>query len=273
MTPDREKLHLKACSQGDLTYSDPRTGYPVFTALALERRGDCCGCGCRHCPYGHQEVTPDERAMLHRDPWIEGDLPKGPVDLLFWSGGKDSYLTLRALEREAARPTVLLTTFDGRSEQVAHQEVLVQEIRHQRKRLGCAQVLVPLFPGTGYMDRVLLGIQTLQFRTPVARLVFGDLHLDHVRTWREDAFSACSDIASIPIHLPLWGVPYEELLNDLESAPVQARVSAVADESCAQVISVGDLFNRDLIARLPNGIDEFGENGEFHSCIEFLPKT
>ena len=270
MTISIEEIHRKACVRGQLTYTDPETGYRVFTAVALERRGDCCGCGCRHCPYGHHEVNPEKRATLHQDPWIEGVLPEGPVDLLFWSGGKDSYLTLRALMREAIRPTVLLTTFDGRSEQVAHQEVLIADVRRQREALGCAQVLVPLFPGMDYMDRVLLGIQTLQFRLAVARLVFGDLHLDHVRTWREGAFSACPALAEIPMHLPLWGVSYEELLDDLEAAPVRARVSAVADEACAQVISVGDLFGRDLIAQLPEGVDRFGENGEFHSYVEIL---
>ena len=67
-----------------------------------------------------------------QDPWVEGELPEGPVDILFWSGGKDSYLALRALEREAKRPTVLLTTFDGRSEKVAHQEIVIDDVRRQR---------------------------------------------------------------------------------------------------------------------------------------------
>ena len=268
MTPTIDELHRKACSRGQLAYTDPQTGYRVFTAVALERRGDCCGCGCRHCPYGHLEVDPDKRARLQQDPWTEGTLPEGPVDVLFWSGGKDSYLTLRALMREATRPTVLLTTFDGRSEQVAHQEVKLADIRRQREALGCAQVLIPLFPGMDYMDRVLFGIQVLKRRVEVARLVFGDLHLEHVRTWREEALSGCPELAEIPMHLPLWGVSYDELLEDLESAPAQARVSAVADEACAEVISVGDVFGRELIARLPEGVDRFGENGEFHSYVE-----
>ena len=266
------QLHQAACDRGELVYTDPRTGYRVFTALGLEQRGDCCGCGCRHCPYGHREVDPELRADLHRDPWIEGGLPGGPVDLLFWSGGKDSYLTLRALNREAKRPMVLFTTFDGRSEKVAHQEVVVEDIRRQREALCCAQVLVPLFPGTDYMDSVVLGIQTLRLRVDVARLVFGDLHLEHVRSWREEALAERRDLGNIPMHLPLWGRSYEDLLDDLEAAPVRARVSAVADESCAQVISVGDRFDRALIARLPEGVDRFGENGEFHSYVEFSPR-
>ena len=271
MTLPTEQLHREACERGELLYTDPRTGYRVFTALGLERRGNCCGCGCRHCPYGHREVNSERRAQLDRDPWIEGVIPECPVDLLFWSGGKDSYLTLRALQREAKRPAVLFTTFDGRSEQVAHQEVLVADVRRQREALGCAQVLVPLFPGADYMDRVLLGIQTLQLRVGVERLVFGDLHLEHVRAWREDALSARPELAEMPMHLPLWGRSYEELLDDLEASPVRARVSAVADEACAEVISVGDLFGRALIARLPEGADHFGENGEFHSYVEILP--
>ena len=251
-----------------MSYIDPRTGYRVFTALALEKRGDCCGCGCRHCPYGHREVETERRTQLHQDPWSEGELPEGPVDLLFWSGGKDSYLALRALERETKRPVVLLTTFDGRSEKVAHQEILIEDVRRQRKALGFAQVLVPLFPSTDYIERILLAIQVVQRRCTIARFVFGDLHLDHVRTWREDTLGSCPELSSIPMHLPLWGWSYEDLLNELDAAPAMPRVSAVADEACARVVSVGDLFGRELIARLPDGVDAFGENGEFHSYVE-----
>ncbi len=263
-----DQLHREACANGALSYDDPQTGYRVFTALAHEARGRCCGCGCRHCPYGHRDVDHERRTQLHQDPWMEGAPPPGSVDLLFWSGGKDSYLALRALEREAQRPVVLLTTFDGRSEKVAHQEILIDDVRRQRKALGCAQVLVPLFPDTDYMERVLLAIQTVQRHSTIGRLVFGDLHLEHVRSWREDAIGACPELSNIPIHLPLWGWSYEELLADLEAAPAQPRVSAVAHEGCARVMSVGDPFGRDLIARLPEGVDAFGENGEFHSYVE-----
>ncbi len=30
-------------------------GYMVFTEIYLLRRGKCCGCGCRHCPYRKQK--------------------------------------------------------------------------------------------------------------------------------------------------------------------------------------------------------------------------
>ncbi|MCB0345072.1 MAG: hypothetical protein KDD66_08135 [Bdellovibrionales bacterium] len=34
------------------TYDDPVSGRMVFTSYYLQKRGSCCGSGCRHCPYG-----------------------------------------------------------------------------------------------------------------------------------------------------------------------------------------------------------------------------
>jgi hypothetical protein len=44
--------HEEALDAGRDTYHDPLTGFQVFTAAALWDRGECCGTGCRHCPYG-----------------------------------------------------------------------------------------------------------------------------------------------------------------------------------------------------------------------------
>jgi hypothetical protein len=43
--------HTQALRVGADTYVDPRSGYTVLTAGYLARRGNCCGAGCRHCPY------------------------------------------------------------------------------------------------------------------------------------------------------------------------------------------------------------------------------
>jgi iron complex transport system substrate-binding protein len=45
------RLHSEACTKHLDSYTDPTTGYEVFTADFLKRRGVCCGTGCRHCPY------------------------------------------------------------------------------------------------------------------------------------------------------------------------------------------------------------------------------
>jgi len=53
---DIEDLHTKACERGDETYIDPATGFTVFTRIAHENRGSCCGMRCRHCPYDYENV-------------------------------------------------------------------------------------------------------------------------------------------------------------------------------------------------------------------------
>lgn len=46
-----EAAHREACARGDFSYTDPETGFLVFTRLEHLRRGFCCESGCRHCPY------------------------------------------------------------------------------------------------------------------------------------------------------------------------------------------------------------------------------
>ncbi|XP_053094349.1 uncharacterized protein C1orf53 homolog isoform X1 [Pangasianodon hypophthalmus] len=41
---------------GKTTYTDPVSGYTVFTEVAHKNRGRCCGSACRHCPYGQINV-------------------------------------------------------------------------------------------------------------------------------------------------------------------------------------------------------------------------
>ncbi|XP_078500117.1 uncharacterized protein C1orf53 homolog [Lissotriton helveticus] len=50
------EAHDKACRAHQENYVDPETGYFVFTKFAHLQRGKCCGCGCRHCPYGQVNV-------------------------------------------------------------------------------------------------------------------------------------------------------------------------------------------------------------------------
>lgn len=43
--------HAAAVAAGADTYTDPVSGFAVFTAAYLAARGTCCESGCRHCPY------------------------------------------------------------------------------------------------------------------------------------------------------------------------------------------------------------------------------
>jgi len=50
-----DAAHRQALDSGDAFYLDPSTGYVVMTADTLRARGECCGSGCRHCPWPADE--------------------------------------------------------------------------------------------------------------------------------------------------------------------------------------------------------------------------
>ena len=128
-----------------------------------------------------------DRAASGKQPsWLTTDTASdASVDVLFWSGGKDSFLSLRTLHREAFRPVVLLTTFDMGTRNVAHQEIGIDLVIRQAEHLGLPLLGVPLHPGETYIDRIRAACELVPC---IARLVFGDLHLAHIREWHSIAF-------------------------------------------------------------------------------------
>ena len=125
--------------------------------------------------------------------------------------------TLRALRREALNPVILLTTFEDASEVVAHQQVSLSQIKGQADTLGLPLVLVPLYAGPAYIDRLGIALGLIARRCTIHRLVFGDLHLEHIRQWREDHIGPLAQDYGASLHLPLWGANYADLARDLEA--------------------------------------------------------
>jgi hypothetical protein len=48
---DAEAAHAAAIASGEPGYVDPASGLYVLTSAYLAAQGECCGRGCRHCPY------------------------------------------------------------------------------------------------------------------------------------------------------------------------------------------------------------------------------
>lgn len=115
----------------------------------------------------------------------------------------------------------------------------------------------------------------------IASLAFGDLHLDHIRQWRESALR----FDGVSLEFPLWQLPYDSLLDSLFTDAMtdlhiqSIKVSAVPHDSPAVgVVEVGDDFCLALVDKIRawnaahpehTAIDVMGENGDFHSAVEF----
>ena len=260
-----QEAHREAAAAGESHYRDPATGLIVFTEVGLRRRGSCCGSGCRHCPYHHEEVDLGERGRRAQRPtWLAAAGPPAnrAVDVLFWSGGKDSLLACQRLLRAGARPIVLLTTFASATRRVAHQEVHIDSVIRQAEALGLPLLGVPLHAGDPVRPSTSRRLSSSCPAWPASSLgictssTFATGARPPLPTWHGREAPSCT--------FRLWGEPYEALVAELEASGVPCRVSAVT-ESVASTVEVGDSFDRELIGRLPKGVDAFGENGEFHT--------
>lgn len=276
-------LHNSACEANQTFYVDPKTGFHVFTEYALKQRGKCCGSGCRHCPYNHRNVVDkvtkiQQPAFLHEewDSTMDGRTlfsmsPHGSqhVKVLFYSGGKDSFLALRALVRQSLATLpfslILLTTFDASTRIIAHQDLPIDVVVRQARHLKISLVGVPLHRTTSetYEHRIRRALNAIEERVgkkPFS-LVFGDLHLDHIRHWRDAALGS-----EWKLEYPLWQVPYETLLTEIEDCGVIFAISA----SERVEVKKGTEFTREYsnwISQCTN-IDGMGESGEFHTVAQ-----
>jgi len=52
---DVASAHRASLEAGQGFYTDPQTRLMVMTSALLKQAGECCGKGCRHCPYDAQE--------------------------------------------------------------------------------------------------------------------------------------------------------------------------------------------------------------------------
>lgn len=172
---------------------------------------------------------------------------------------------------------MLLTTFDAETRDIAHQDTNISDALAQAQALGAPLIGVPLPRGGdkdgasgGYIEVVQSALSMIRNDvTPLggqlAGLAFGDLHLMHVRTWREAAGLQRENEQLI---FPLWKRSEEDMMHELETCGVPCMVSSVAEEGKG-VVEVGEMFTRELWQRARDaGRDGFGENGEFHTLAK-----
>lgn len=191
--------------------------------------------------------------------------------ILFWSGGKDSYLCYLKIMEEVKPdgPLYLLTTYRESDSKIPHQGLDLDDIREQVNQLDKVEKLVAVAlpvdcPNDEYVQRVHQAIHQAVNNGDEIHLYFGDWNNEDIRHWREDQFGELD----YPCHFPIWQLSMHEILPQLLFHPVTVRISWV-DEEYRKWIRVDEPYNQRLVTTLPDEIDPMGENGEFHTRIEF----
>ncbi len=188
-----------------------------------------------------------------------------PSAILSWSGGKDSALALHAVRQAgeyhiAAMITTVTEPYD-RSSMHGIRGTLIEE---QAASLGIPLEKVMLSPVSSNeeYDSRMQELLERHKAEGVSAVVFGDIHLEDVRQYREKR------LASIGMQglFPLWGRDTFRLARGFLDRGFKAVVTCV-DTGQLDKGFAGRPYDEDFLASLPEGVDPCGENGEFHSFV------
>ncbi len=186
-----------------------------------------------------------------------------------WSSGKDSALALEVARRELGIDVVgLLCTVNADADRVAMHAVRRQLLEAQAERLGLPLHVVEIpfpCPNDVYEARMATAMATA-VADGVARVVFGDLFLEDIRAYREQALEG-SGVSPV---FPLWGRPTGALAREMLETGIRAVVTCVDPRQVPAALA-GRSFDAAFLADLPDGADPCGERGEFHTFVWDAP--
>lgn len=187
--------------------------------------------------------------------------PGGPV-VLSWSSGKDAAWALHVLRSAGANVVGLLTSVNARARRVAMHAVRTSLLRAQAHAVGLPLHVVPLpWPCTNADYERLMGDALRALHDGgVRHVAFGDLFLEDVRRYREDALRA-TGLAPL---FPLWGRDTTALATEMQTAGARATITCV-DPRALPASYAGRAWDAALVADLPATVDPCGERGEFHT--------
>lgn len=185
--------------------------------------------------------------------------------VLSWSGGKDSALALREIQRLADYDVVaLLTTITEGTDCVGMHCVRRELLVRQAEAVGIPlrELRIPPFPPNDVYEARLRSVLEEYAAEGVRTVGFGDLFLEDIRSYREEMLSRLGMRGLYPI----WQRDTGELAREFVAAGFGAILVCVdlrkLDRSFA-----GRLLDRQFLEDLPPEVDPCGENGEFHTFV------
>jgi uncharacterized protein (TIGR00290 family) len=180
-----------------------------------------------------------------------------------WSGGKDSALALSEARLDY-EITALVTTVTADYDRVSMHGVRTCLLVEQAEALGLPLDTVPISQASTnaeYEERMRSALARHR-AAGVSAVICGDIFLEDVRKYREERLFT----GGLRGVFPLWQRPSAELARRFLALGFRAVLCCV-DTCVLSAEFAGRLYDADLLAELPPGVDPCGENGEFHSFV------
>ncbi|HTX62043.1 MAG TPA: hypothetical protein VMD28_00285 [Acidimicrobiales bacterium] len=186
-----------------------------------------------------------------------------------WSSGKDSTAALAALRATTGVEVVrLLVSFNAAADRVAMHAVRRELVYAQAERLGLPVHAVDLptpCPNEQY-ESLMASAIVAAVEEGATDVAFGDLFLEDVRAYREQAMAG----SGLGTMFPLWRRPTAALARTMVDSGIRAVVTCV-DTTQLDRRFAGREFDHVLLDELPSSVDPCGERGEFHTFVYDAP--
>jgi len=191
---------------------------------------------------------------------------KRPKALLSWSSGKDAAWSLHRIRQAGEYEVVgLVTTVNQVARRVAMHGVRQDILEKQAKATGLELFIINLpWPCSNqeYEDRMTACLSRLKRKSAVTHIIFGDLYLEDIRSYREDQMRKIG----LELVFPLWGQDTHKVAKEMLAGGLEAVITCVDKTQLPEGFS-GRTYDQKLLNDLPVDVDPCGENGEFHTLV------
>jgi uncharacterized protein (TIGR00290 family) len=180
-----------------------------------------------------------------------------------WSSGKDSAWALHlARQRKEVEVVGMLTTMTDSYGRVTMHGVRDELLQAQSDALGLPlhRVRIPTPCSNEDYEAAMRSALEIAGAEGVTHVVFGDLFLEDVRSYRETQLARVGMFG----HFPLWGRETGALAREMIADGLRAYLTCVDPRRVSRELA-GRAFDEALLSALPEGADPCGENGEFHT--------
>jgi len=186
-----------------------------------------------------------------------------PKTIFNWSSGKDSALALyKTLNEDQFEITSLLTSINKEFQRISMHGVHVSLLEKQAESLGFPLITMEL-PKEPSMEeyREIMSKTMNQIQSQgVTHSIFGDIFLEDLKKYREDQLQSIG-MSGV---FPLWKINTTDLIHEFLDLGFKTIVTCV-NETYLDKSFAGRIIDHDFIKDLPEDVDPFGENGEFHT--------
>ena len=188
-----------------------------------------------------------------------------PAVLMSWSGGKDSCRALYDIQQSRDyRVVALLTTLTRDYDRISMHGVRRVLLERQAASLGVSlhQVFISKDATNDEYEMKMAEAFSGYRERGIDSIVFGDLFLEDIRTYREK-FLARHEMHGL---FPVWKRDTTQFIKDFIKLGFKAVVTCV-DAKLLDKSFAGRIIDETFLSVLPAHVDPCGENGEFHSFV------